>query len=283
MMIVSKLTQKITRKKIAALSLAITIFVVLNPLLLPIRVSPPTEDFYNVIVKELPKGSVIYFGWSIGGTTLYQYYADGISVVLKLLFENKHKVIFIPLLWAESPIQILDQLRRHNMYGAKYGEDYVILPYIVGDEAAVALVAESLERATQEDIYGNPLSDLPLTQKIKSIRDANLAITTYYTFTHVDYYIRQWCVPYKIKMMTMASYATVSAWYGKDKYVIGNINWIRGFAELEYMTKIPGEEIITMDARNLNVFYILVLVAIGTIGHLSTKLTKTKVEGELRK
>jgi uncharacterized membrane protein YeaQ/YmgE (transglycosylase-associated protein family) len=73
--------------------------------------------------------------------------------------------------------------------GYRYGEDYLILGYLPGHEAALAALGRDLAAAFPRDfILGRPLSETSLGRQAKSLREAALIVS----FTAEGATARRW-------------------------------------------------------------------------------------------
>ena len=249
------------RKIFYAVMFLLAIIPVLRPFGMPVYISEQTELFYDEIAK-LPPGSVVVFGQTlieppVGARTFY--YA-----LLSFIYQNDLKVIYVPLgiggelaaEYASTYGGIVEE------YGLEYGEDYVIMPYLAGEETAMAAVATNFREAYSMDIRGTPIDDIPLLDGIKDFNDIDLAIAQYGIFTFGEMFVRQWAVKFK-PIIVLGQFYGIAPYWGT--YVVGNIDGtLRSLAEMEYLVGIPGEELIRLDSMNLQGAFTIIMI-IGSI------------------
>lgn len=261
-----RLTHAPLRKYWLFLMLVLAVIPVVRPLLLPVYISPQTRDFYNKIM-ELPPGSVVLIGMEI--TTPPVDLRTAWDSLVSTMFERDLKLIFLNFeAGGEVACEyIIEWGHNPEKYNLKYGEDYVIMPYLAGEEAAMAAAAADFWSAYSTDYYGNPLDELPIFKNVRSIKDVDLAIAYYHIFTFGEMYVRQWPVKYGVPLLVIGQFYGIAPYYGT--YVLGNIDaTLRAWAEWEYLVGKPGEELTRLDAQNLQGACALVFVFVPLIAWL---------------
>lgn len=269
------LEQYITHKRLAVLVALLALIPSLVFIPLPMTIGTRTLDFYDEI-EALPQGSVVAFGNQYDATT-YVTKRDAYRAVIYHLAEKGAKILFYgwrptsPQLWINEMLYA----NCEDQYGWVYGENYVIFPFLAGEEAALSAVASNL-RLFDTDVFGNQVANLPIMQDLYTMDDISMTLNDC-SFAFTDIWVRQWPVVYGNRALHLGAFHTIAAYYGV--YVHGDLDLVRGYAEYEYLTGFNGEELIKLQARNLNGLAILVLVAIANIGWLSVRF-KPKIENE---
>jgi len=262
-----RLRNAVTVRRLALVIMAITIFILFRPLFLPIRIGFQTIDFNNRI-EALKPGDIVCFSQEFGPGTLLGERRDIYRALIDHLLAKKVKIVFHPTstMWAAG-VEALTKLS--GLSKLTYGVDFVYLPYSAGEEVAWAAFAADIHGFFKTDVYGTPLSELPLMQNIRTLKDFDLLLVQYGIFTWGEMYIRQWPAKYGVPMITLAQYTTLQAWYGS--YVLGNLDMDLGFAEYQSLNKVAGEHIIRMEVRNLIVTIVVGLVLVGTVLHWASR------------
>lgn len=252
-----------TRKIFYAIMFLLAIVPVIRPFGFPVFVSSQVEGFYDRIL-ELPAGSRIVFGVTFTSPPIDLrtfYYA-----LLSFLYSNDLNLIFVPLgVGGELACEYMATYGGIvEEYGLVYGEDYVIMPFLAGEETAMAAVATNFRQAYSIDYKGIPIDDIPILDGVNDFNDIDLSIAQYGIFTFGEMFVRQWAVKYQ-PMLIVGQFYGIAPYWGT--YVIGDVdNTLRAFAELEYLVDIPGEELIRLDSQNLQgaatiiVVYALIIV-----------------------
>jgi hypothetical protein len=232
-----------------------------------VYVSDQVEGFYDRIA-ELSPGDNVVFGVTFTSPPVELntfYYA-----MLSFIYQNDLNLIFVPLgVGGELACEYIATFGGIvEEYGLVYGEDYVIMPFLSGEETAMAAVATNFRQAYSIDYKGTLIDDIPILDGINDFNDIDLAIAQYGIFTFGEMFVRQWAVKYEPILIVGQFYGIAPYW---GTYVIGDIdNTLRAFAEWEFLVGIPGEELIRLDSQNLQgaatiiVIYILIIVwAVG--------------------
>jgi len=230
---------------------------VIYPLLLPVYVTDQTSGFYHAI-EALPPGSTVAFTLTSGGPPIGLrtfYYA-----LLKHMFSNDLNVIFLNFMPGGEVFgeYVTSYAGIDEEFDLKYGEDYVIMPFLAGEETAMAAAATDFQNAYSMDYQGIIISELPLVKDITDFDDIDLTIASYGVFTFGEMFVRQFAVNFKPICIIGQFYGIAPYW---GTYVIGNIDGVvMAKAEYEYLVGIPGEEITRLDANNLQGVCVLLAV-----------------------
>jgi hypothetical protein len=262
---------KVTRFQMAILLTVLAILPVFLaligiPLVLPLTRGQITIDFYNCI-QQLPAGSKV--AWA-NQLTFKEYLGkrDVYRAIIYQLFDRKCKVVmcsFAP----DTPQIWLDMIALSgvkNKYGVKEGIDYVIFPYLPGDEVALATVAANFHSAFATDIRGVPIQDIPLMQEIHTLKDFQLSIVDAWSNTFIDMFARQWPATYGVKAISHLNYPTAAPYYGT--LIQGVLDGVRGYAEYESLTGYAGEELLKLDSRNMQGLLLIILLTVGNLAYI---------------
>jgi len=257
------------RKIIGALILISFLIPVVHPLGLPMRIDQKTLDFWNEIQKLQP-GDVVDFvyatgvGAVIGGRDLYK-------AVIYSIADRGAKIIVHPMDWpdaADGAYMIFQMLNLEERYGYKYGEDYVIFPFIAGEETAMAAVRDNMH-IIEKDYFGNPTSELKIMENVHTLKDVDLIVYYYSSSTFPIKFIRQWpmqVVDEGVRCIDATLYVNIAAWYGT--YVHGCLDLTRGYAEFQRLSGYIGEHVIMLEARNTMGFFVVGLLVYGAVSSL---------------
>jgi len=226
-----------TRWLYLALLLSFALPLVL-PTAIPLKISGETRIVYDA-VEALPAGSVVAIDVFCSLSSVPELQPPAVAVTAHL-FTRPLKVV----IWAlvpEGPIfaqMVIDKVKPEiERYGKKYGEDYVLLGYIAGAEAAMSALMKDTRAVVTRDQYNNPIEKLPLMDSVRGAKDINLLFC--WMAAQPDERIRQYSVFGGIKWVPI----NVSAWlsglrpYLEAKQILSFVNGLRGAAEYEYLTK----------------------------------------------
>jgi len=267
-----------TRKQMAAILTVLSAIPVFIPIGVPIPIGYTTRDFYNTI-QSLKVGGIVALPFQ-ETTAHYNSYRDGWTAMLLQLFTRRAKLICYSL-QTETP-QVWETLFRFvdmSKYNYTYGVDYVIFPFLSGDESALASIGANMRLFTT-DLYGTKTADIPVMAKVRTLADVDLTISSYSSNDFADMYVRQWPARYGVKALTtMRAYGDVAQHYGK--YIFGCEDRP---AEYEKLTGYAGEDLIISDAQNVTAVFIYFSILLGNITYFLDKRRRQVVsEGQVKK
>jgi len=270
--------KRITLRRWVIMNLILIGLVIVWTPALPVPVTAMERAAYNT-VQATPKESVVLWGLAHPNPDTYYNARDAFVIFLTSLAQRNFKIIFTcfgPI----SPTSAEDMARRADLegkFGYKYGQDYVIFPFLTGEEVAMAAVAADFAKAYSTDNRGNPTLSLPLMQRVHSMKDVQLAISYYSVNTFAEMFLRQWPVKYGVPYIAQGG--LVEAYFGKYVQGIGGIS-----AAYESLVGIPGEELIKLQAGNVANLLTLSMILISVIKFQAdrTKRQPATVEGSVK-
>ena len=270
-MSIYKKLREIPNGYLGILSLIFMLIPILYPLGLPLTISAPTKGYYNTL-KNLPEGSIV----CIDAQPVFAYideFESSITATLKVLLELDVKW-FAWGYGSDGPIMfdtILDDINPER-FDKVYGEDYLILPYISGQEMAVASVASDTHAIATKDFYGNDLSQYSLWDEIHGADDFAIIISISSSCLNMDQETRQWYTIHgkQILEINMACCSPMSMNYYPD-VMPGGLWGCKGGTELEVLSGYPGPGARLSDTQNLGIFPFLLFLLLGNIGYFGSK------------
>ncbi|QUL98562.1 MAG: hypothetical protein IMF26_00170 [Candidatus Fermentithermobacillus carboniphilus] len=237
-----------------------------KPIGLPVGYAAETEAAFKFI-DNLPKGSITMMVCEVAPSNAGEIWPAAIAIARHHL-EKGHKVVistFIPdgIMYSLELGKLLEK-----EYGAKYGEDYIVLPYVAGRETALAAVADNIRGVYKEDQFKQDLNNLPLWTRIQSIKD--FAVVSCYTSSDDTWWlVRHIWGKYQVPCISSTvSVATPdSLTYYKNGQLVGMLGGVRGAAYYEQRLGKPGMATKSMDAQSAGHIYLLVLMLIGNVSY----------------
>lgn len=267
------------RRIIYLLIFVIVTAVLVQPIGMPISVSPGTRTYFNVIsqVKDGDRVLVTYDTEFSG----YMEIQSGIIASMRILVQ-KHAKICVVVCHPEATgiPQLVFDACAPEMKAAdyKYGRDYVSLGFILPNEAAVAAIAQDFQGAVKQDYYGNPtkgtfLDDIKDWSSWALITDFSTGIQTASIRNHFALRGTPMIVNV-IGVMIATTQPFVDT--GLQKAMLQSM---RGGAELEYLIGRPGPGITAMDAFTLGHYMLIAFIVIGNIGYFGYTRNQKKTGG----
>lgn len=265
---------KIDRRIIFVVIGLCTLLPLLNPVGLPIKISPEVRNVYDYI-ESLPERSVFLLSIDFDPASKPELHPQAIAL-LRHAFRKNLRVVAMTL-WV-SGTGMADQLLKQvsSEMGRERGRDYVFLGWSPGGSAVIINMGQDLYTAFPSDYEGKPTRGIPVLEGVHSLKDVTYAISL------------------------GAGNPGVEAWYvyGKDKYkfelgggctgviapglypllrsgqINGLIGGLRGAAEYESLIGQKGRAVAGMDAQSASHLAIIVLVVMCNLFYFSLRQQK---------
>ena len=249
-----------------ALFIVVTVPLI-SPVGMPISVSPDTRQYFEAI-NQFGDGDTIFFTLNTEFSG-YNEIQSGIIATMRVFIENDCRICVgvghpeatgIP----ELVFRALETELEENGY--VYGENYVILGYVMPNEAAVASMAEDFQGTITRDWLGRPIGDTFLSE-IQTWEDWDLIadFTTGLATAHLLNHFALRGTPMIVNCIgVMIPSQKV---YVDTGVYLGILQSMRGGAELEFLTGHPGPGLTAMDAFTFGHYLILLFIIAGNIGY----------------
>jgi hypothetical protein len=143
----------------------VVVIPLLNPIGMPISVSPDTRQYYEAI-SSVEEGDYIFFTLNTEFSG-YNEIQSGIIATMRVFIESNCKIcVAVGHPEATGIPELVFQKLEHSLEqnGYEYGEDYVILGYVMPNEASVAALAQDFQGTITQDWLGRPIDDTFLTE-----------------------------------------------------------------------------------------------------------------------
>jgi len=244
----------------------------LNPIGMPIAVSDWTKDYYEK-VNTLKEGDIVLDSWDMEYSG-YMELKPGVLASHRMFIEKGVKLC-ITLNHPEGiaiPDAVFGPLESvMNKYDYTYGDDYIILGYVLPNEAAVAAMATDFHGAVSVDWLGNSIEGTFLD----GIKDGGdfVMVASYTTGIVSTSIVRHFGQTFGVPIVRNAIGVMVSAQtaYLDAGVIDALLASTRGGAELEYMIQAPGPGLKSMDAFTFGHYMLIIFIIIGNIGYFGLK------------
>jgi hypothetical protein len=270
-------TTYITPKKMAVFFTILTLLYVLFPVMLPMKVSTWTTD-YIAAIDNLEPGDVVVWGHNWGSIIPARSGMTFNTAVMQYLMEKQLKIIFVCFSPATpaNMYTFMHDYAKSEEYGYEYGVDWVVTPFISGEESGIAAVGDDMWYP-EVDMFGTPISEIPIYQDIRVISDAQLTMCDGGGFSWQPMYVRQWAIRHKMPMVNNYGFQVIAIYYGI--YVQGCLDRTRGQAEFEYLVGFQGEEVLRFQFRNIGASLVFITVILGNIALYSKRKEERDTTG----
>jgi hypothetical protein len=245
----------------------VVVIPLLNPIGMPISVSPDTHQYYEAI-NSVGDGDKVLFTLN----TEYSGYNEiqsGIIASMRIFIENGCKIcVAVGHPEATSIPEIVFNKLEHVLEenGYEYGEDYVILGYVMPNEASVAAMSQDFHAAVTQDWLGRSIDDTFLAE-VDSWEDWDF-IADFTTGLATGFLLNHFALrgtPMAVNCIGVMI-ASQKPYVDSGAYV-AILQSMRGGAELEFLTGHPGPGLTAMDAFTFGHYMLLLFIIAGNIGH----------------
>ncbi len=250
-----------------------TVLPLLYPLGLPIRVSPEVRKIYDYI-ERLPPGGVLVLSFDFEPAGKPELFPMAVAL-LHHAFQNNLKIVGVTLWPAGTGLaeSILSQVAQEH--GKVRGIDYTFLGYAPGEANAVISMGQDLSAAFPADHYGTKITDLPILQGIRSLRDVHYVISLSVGFPGIDTWYVYGKEKYGFELGGGCTAVSAPRFYPllNTGQINGLIGGLRGAAEYEVLLAREGKAIAGMDAQSTTHFLIIALLALCNCFSVFTRQT----------
>lgn len=240
----------------------------MRPIGMPISVSGMTRNYYNEI-NSLQEGDIVFDSWNMEFSG-YMELKPGVLATHKMFIEKGVKlcIAFGHFEGVAIPPVVFGQLQAFmDRYDYTEGEDYIIIGYVLPNEAAVAALSQDFHANVRVDWKGNSIEGTFLDQ-IENAGDFAL-INDYTTGLATTFEIRHMVLTYDTPMAVNSIGVSVPGHLANlDAGLITSLlASTRGGAELEFLIDEPGPGLKSMDAFTLGHYMLIAFIVIGNVGH----------------
>jgi hypothetical protein len=244
--------------------------------ILYIEISPTVKAVYDA-VDSLPPGSKVLTSFDYDPASAPELQPMALSF-FKHCFSKDLKVIIIGL-WPQGPVQAniaLEDVFRDPEIKAKnlkYGEDYVNLGYMAGNEVVIQRMGSDIQATFPVDYSGNRTSELPLMKGIKNFDNIdfvyNLSAGYPGTMEWVQFAVDRFHA-------TLGAGNTAVQAPGMYPFVhtgqlLGVLGGMKGGAEYEIIAKRPARAVSYMFSQGVSHAVVVFFVIIGNLAFFATR------------
>jgi len=264
------------RRVIYVLIFLLVLAPTLRPLGLPIAVSQSTITYYSYL-QALDEDDMIWAAWETGFSAWNELKAGIIATYREVIksgarmvvaFGTAEDIAVFRLVFGDPDEGIRGILTPElEQYGYEYGVDYVVLGYVLVNEASTSSLATDLHGVVTNDYKGRSLAgtfydDLVNAGSFSLIIDFSPGMQT-------NAMIRHWVMDYGTPMIEGAIGVNIPSLspYIDTGHLKAMLQSTRGCAELEYLGGVPGPGATSMDAFTLVHYLVVLFIIMGNIGY----------------
>jgi hypothetical protein len=244
--------------------------------ILHIEVSPTVKAVYDA-VESLPAGSKVLVSFDYDPASAPELQPMALSF-FRHCFSKDLKVIIIGL-WPQGPVQAniaLEDVFRDPEIEAKnleYGEDYVNLGYMAGNEVVIQGMGADIHTTFPADYSGNRTSELSLMKGVKNFDNIDFVynLSAGYPGT------QEW-VQFAVDRFhaTLGAGNTAVQAPGMYPYVqtgqlLGVLGGMKGGAEYEIIANRPARAVSYMFSQSVSHAVVVFFIIVGNLAFFATR------------
>jgi len=251
---------RLDRRIIFLLIGAAALLPLLYPVGLPIRVSPEVQRVYDYMEK-LPAGSLLLLSMDFEPGGKPELYPMAVAL-LRHAFQKNLKVLGMTLWPAGAGLAETAFTEVAREASKEKGTDYVFLGYAPGDASAVISMGQDFHAAFPADYYGTKTTDIPLLNKVWSLRDLQYVISLSVGFPGIDTWYVYGKEKYGFELGGGCTAVSAPRFYPllDTGQINGLLGGLRGAAEYEILLGVKGKAMAGMDAQSATHFLIIFLI-----------------------
>ena len=244
---------------------------------LPIEVSSFTQGYYDAL-EATPDGSTVAMQCSLYGE-FYPQVGSAIERTITILWKKDCKIMFFTIYPENVPfVDIVIEGAKKLMPSdktIKYGEDYVQLGLITGLESGISALASDIHGTIPNDKFGNNIDDLPMMQDVNTGADFTLLAWMGTGTGTEDWGLRQWQGRFGTPMVDVGVTMMQPTWapYIESGQIAGGLYGLRGSAELEPLSNLPGPGIGNTNTLSIGCLVVIFFIIFGNIVYYYGKVT----------
>lgn len=240
------------------------------PIGLPVGLSDPTQKAYDTI-ENLKPGDIALLSPSYTPGTSAENLPQTVVFARHLM---KKGVKIIGVATRPDSAMFNDQVLNKwaPTYGYEYGRDFVVLPYVAGDESyIIAMGRVAFDELHPVDFYGKTTKGT-IVEQVKTVQDIDIVVDML-TGDSLTWYIRQLNASFGTIVTggtTAVGMPGLMPYYSSGQ-LSGVLSGLKGAAEYEVLANTPGTAASGMDAQSLSHLLIVFFVIIGNVAYIARR------------
>ena len=266
--------RSIDRRIIFALIFVAVVWPLIQPMRLPIGVSPPVQTLYDA-VEAIPPGSIVMLGADYSPDTMPEL-QPMVDTFIRHAFERDLRIV-VACLWPASPPLVERAMTPlAEEYGKEYGVDYVNLGYMAGGIVTLLGMGASIPITFPSDYGGTPVTEIPLMQEVENFDDIAFVMEVSAGTPGTREWVQQVQGRYRVALGsgTTAVGAPNFYPYVQSGQLTGLLGGLKGAAEYETLIGHPGDATKGMDAQSIVHALVVVLILFGNVVYLLSLRSK---------
>ena len=251
----------------------------LRPIGLPIPIEAITQTYFDGIEAIQAGSTILVTNDASAGTEMEIGLSSAIVTkhIFRLAEERNLKLIWVSQGVGDAPPiweQTLKSTGTWDVFQAGYGEQYVYLGFLAGEEAACAAINANIRSATGGvDYYGTSLDTMSVMDGVNTGADFDLVIAIDEPGVSGVYWMQQLANVHGIPIYVnpLAGVAGTYWPYIEAGQIDGMLIGSKAAAGYEILVGAPGAAAAQQDAQTLGHLYLAILVIVANIVHVAKK------------
>jgi len=272
--------RNIDRRIIFSLIFVAVVWPLMQPMRLPIDVSPPVQTLYDA-VEAIPPGSIVMLGADYSPDTMPEL-QPMVDTFIRHAFERDLRIV-VACLWPASPPLVETAMGPlAEEYGKEYGVDYVNLGYMAGGIVTLLGMGASIPDTYPSDYGGTPVREIPLMQEVENFDDIAFVMEVSAGTPGTREWVQQVQGRYRVVLGsgTTAVGAPNFYPYVQSGQLTGLLGGLKGAAEYETLVGHPGDATKGMDAQSVVHALVVAFILLGNVVYLLSLRSKKRVVEE---
>jgi hypothetical protein len=260
--------RSIDRRVIFTLIFVAVAWPLIQPMRLPIDVSPPVETLYDAI-EAVPAGSIVMLAGDYSPDTMPELQPMTVTFI-RHAFGRDLRIV-VACLWPESPPLVASAMTPlAEEYGKEYGVDYVNLGYMAGGIVTLLGMGSSIPNTFPTDYDGTPVGEIPLMREVENFDDISFVMEVSAGTPGTREWVQQIQGRYRVRIGsgTTAVGAPNFYPYVQSGQLTGLLGGLKGAAEYETLVGFPADATKGMDAQSIVHALVVVFILLGNVVYL---------------
>jgi hypothetical protein len=179
-----------------------------------------------------------------------------------------------PILQSEAIDWAIERLPEEKL--PVYGEDYVRLGFLAGDEHSYAALASDIRGLVGRDMFDNSLNDLPMMEGIEDGGDFDLAVINTGSRSDYIWHLRQWTEKFGTKSVVIGVdlfKPDIQPYLASGQYAGGSLG-LAEVAQYESLTGLFGSASIETQSMSLGAITATFWVIIANISYWGKRFSE---------
>ncbi len=272
--------RNIDRRIIFTLIFVAVVWPLIQPMRLPIDVSPPVQTLYDA-VEAIPPGSIVMLGADYSPDTMPEL-QPMVDTFIRHAFERDLRIV-VACLWPASPPLVERAMTPlAEEFGKEYGVDYVNLGYMAGGIVTLLGMGASIPNTYPSDYGGTPVGEIPLMQEVQNFDDIAFVMEISAGTPGTREWVQQVQGRYRVALGsgTTAVGAPNFYPYVQSGQLTGLLGGLKGAAEYETLIGHPGDATKGMDAQSVVHALVVAFILLGNVVYLLSLRSKGRADVE---